>query len=148
MAAVLDDDVSVATLLGGQSVLHVQPQTAGDWISLVREGLPSKSLDAFLEQLDMTRSQLAQALGIPERTLARRKREGQLSSEESAKLIRLARVIQRAIEVFEDADAALAWMMIPNAALSGETPFSLMDTEFGAEDVLATLGRIEHGVFA
>jgi uncharacterized protein (DUF2384 family) len=32
--------------------------------------------------------------------------------------------------------------------LSGATPLSLLDTDIGAESVLDTLGRIEHGVFA
>jgi hypothetical protein len=34
------------------------------------------------------------------------------------------------------------------SALSGATPLSLLDTDIGAENVLDTLGRIEHGVFA
>jgi putative toxin-antitoxin system antitoxin component (TIGR02293 family) len=87
-------------------------------------------------------------LGIPERTLARRKKEGVLNSEESAKLVRLARVVERAKDVFEDFEASLNWLKSPNAALSGATPLSLLDTDIGAESVLDTLGRIEHGVFA
>ena len=50
--------------------------------------------------------------------------------------------------VFEDAQAALNWMQSPNASLGGVTPLSLLDTEIGADSVLDTLGRIEHGVFA
>ena len=60
---------------------------------------------------------------------------------------RLARVVDRAKETFEDADAALDWLMSPNGALSGATPFSLLDTDVGVESVMDTLGRIEHGVF-
>lgn len=71
-----------------------------------------------------------------------------LNSEESAKLVRLARVVERAAEVFEDFDAALDWLKSPNAAASGATPLSLLDTDIGAESVMDTLGRIEHGVFA
>jgi len=48
----------------------------------------------------------------------------------------------------EDLDAALDWLKSPNAALAGTTPLSLLDTDIGAESVLDTLGRIEHGVFA
>src|SRR5450756_2329823 len=80
--------------------------------------------------------------------VARRKREGMLTSEESAKLLRLARVVGRAHEVFEDLNAALNWLKSPNAALAGAAPLSLLDTDIGAESVLDTLGRIEHGVFA
>lgn len=70
-----------------------------------------------------------------------------LSSDESARMLRLVRVIERANEVFESANAALDWLKTPNAALRGKTPLSLLDTEIGAENVLDTLGRIEHGVF-
>jgi putative toxin-antitoxin system antitoxin component (TIGR02293 family) len=92
--------------------------------------------------------ELAAALAIPDRTLARRKREGRFNSEETAKLVRLARVIARAEETFEDLDAARDWLKSANAALAGATPLSLLDTDIGAESVLDTLGRIEHGVFA
>jgi len=91
---------------------------------------------------------LAACLCIPERTLARRKREGRLTTEESAKLVRLARVIERAEEVFEGLDTGLDWLKSPNASLGGDTPLSLIDTDIGAESVMDTLGRIEHGVFA
>jgi len=96
----------------------------------------------------VTKTELAVALGIPERTLARRKKEGLLTSDESAKLIRLARVVERAEEVFEDMPATIDWLKSPNTALAGETPLSLLDTDIGAESVLDTLGRIAHGVFA
>ena len=62
--------------------------------------------------------------------------------------MRLARVVERAEEVFEDLDAALDWLKSPNAALAGATPLSLIDTDIGAQSVTDTLGRIEHGVFA
>ena len=88
------------------------------------------------------------ALDISERTLTRRKKEGALNSEESAKLVRLARVVVRAEETFEDFDTAVDWLKSPNAALSGALPLSLLDTDIGAESVIDSLGRIEHGVFA
>ena len=45
-------------------------------------------------------------------------------------------------------DVALDWMKSGNAALSGATPLSMLDTDIGTESVMDTLGRIEHGVFA
>ena len=140
--------VSVESLLGGKQVLPIHPRTALQWITVIRQGIPSAASESLAKTLRMTQSELAASLGIPERTLARRKKEGMFNSEESAKLVRLARVVERAGEVFEDLDAALDWLKSPNAALSGVTPLSLLDTDIGAETVLDTLGRIEHGVFA
>ncbi|MSQ72205.1 MAG: DUF2384 domain-containing protein [Betaproteobacteria bacterium] len=139
--------LSLEALLGGRKVLQAKQRTALDWVLVIRHGLSSGAVDSLARTLRVTQSELAAALGIPERTLARRKKAGVLTSEESAKLVRLARVVARATETFEDLDTARDWLKSPNAALSGATPFSLLDTDIGAEGVMDTLGRIEHGVF-
>ncbi|MBV2261953.1 MAG: DUF2384 domain-containing protein [Thauera sp.] len=142
------NSLAALSLLGGENVLHARPRVLMDWIPLLRRGLPAASIDAAIRLTRIAQSDLARALAIPERTLVRRKREGTLSPEESAKLVRFARVVERAETVFADADTALDWLQSPNAALGGATPLSLLDTEIGADSVLDTLGRIEHGVFA
>jgi len=139
---------SVQNVLGGKGVLGVRPRSSLDWVGMIREGIPAGAVESILSVVHLSQSELAQALGIPERTLARRKREGVLNSEESSKLLRLARVVSRASEVFDDPAAAVDWLKSPNAALRGNAPLSLLDTDIGAENVLDTLGRIEHGVFA
>lgn len=139
---------SVENVLGGKGVLGVRPQSSLDWIRMIRGGIPAAAVEPILDAVRLSQAELGQALGIPERTLARRKREGVLNSEESSKLLRLARVISRASEVFDDSAAAVDWLKSPNAALRGNAPLSLLDTDIGAESVLDTLGRIEHGVFA
>ena len=140
--------ISVDNLLGGKRVLRVTPQSPLDWVSVIRRGISSSAVDSLTKFTRLSQTELSRALGIPERTLARRKREGKLNSEESAKLVRLARVIERAEEVFEDFDMAIDWLKSANTALSGSTPLSLLDTDIGGEGVMDTLGRIEHGVFA
>ena len=139
---------SVESVLGGKGVLGVRPQSALDWVGVIRQGIPASAVESILSVVQLSQAELAQAVGIPERTLARRKREGVLNSEESSKLLRLARVVSRASEVFEGPAAAVDWLKSPNAALRGNAPLSLLDTDIGAENVLDTLGRIEHGVFA
>ena len=115
---------------------------------MIRAGIPAAAVESVLSTMHVSQAELAQALGIPQRTLARRKREGILNSEESSKLLRLARVVSRASEVFDDPAAAVDWLKSPNAALRGNAPLSLLDTDIGAESALDALGRIEHGVFA
>lgn len=139
--------LSAANVLGGKPVLHTLPRSALEWISLVRRGISASAIDAAVRMMDMGQAELARALDIPERTLARRKKEGTLSRDESGKLVRLARVVERAAEVFEGGPAALDWLKSPNASLGGASPLSLLDTDLGAVAVLNTLGRIEHGVF-
>ena len=110
----LSPSTSASAVLGGEAVLQACPQGVRDWIPLVRQGLPAACVDAVVRITHITRSELAKALAIPERTLARRKREGTLSPEESVKFVRLARVVERAEAVFEEAPAALAWLQSPN----------------------------------
>jgi putative toxin-antitoxin system antitoxin component (TIGR02293 family) len=142
------DGVTAASVLGGEPVLHARPRSMLDWIALVRRGISAGAVDAAVRVLGIGQAELARALDIPERTLARRKKEGVLNRDESGKLVRLARVVARAVEVFEDEAAALDWLKAPNAALGGASPISLLDTDLGSDAVLDTLGRIEHGVFA
>src|SRR5262245_48945393 len=94
--------LTIDTLLGGKNVLRTKPRTMLDWIAVIRRGIAVTALETLTKTLGLTQSELAGALGISERTLARRKREGILNGEESAKLVRLARVVTRAEEVFEE----------------------------------------------
>ncbi len=139
---------SVSRILGGERVLHARPRSAIDWIALVRKGIPAGAIAAVMQAVKVQQAELSQALDIPERTLIRRKKEGILNQEESGKLLRLARVVERAAEVFEDDQAALDWIKAENASLGKATPMSMLDTDLGAGAVMDTLGRIEQGVFA
>lgn len=139
--------ISTGVLLGGTAVLNQAPHSALEWVNIIRRGMSSHAVDAMLKSIGLSQAELATALAIPERTLARRKREGLLSSEESSKLFRLARVVVRATQTFEDLKTATDWLKSPTPALGGATPLSLVDTDIGAESVLDTLGRIEQGVF-
>jgi putative toxin-antitoxin system antitoxin component (TIGR02293 family) len=138
---------SVASLLGGVSVVKRKSNTTRDWIEIVRQGLPALAIEALARTVQLTQAELGETLAIPERTLLRRKQEGMLNTEESAKLVRVARIMHRAIEVFEDRATALDWLKEPNRALGSVSPLSLLDTDLGAEAVRDTMGRIEHGVF-
>jgi len=61
---------------------------------------------------------------------------------------RLARLVAAADETFGDAQKAISWLGRENRALDGQTPLSLVDTDFGARSVETLLGRIGHGVAA
>jgi putative toxin-antitoxin system antitoxin component (TIGR02293 family) len=71
-----------------------------------------------------------------------------LQPEESDRVLRLALVISDADEVLGSREKAQRWLSKPNRALGGETPESLLATEYGAQLVREELSRIEHGVFA
>lgn len=87
-------------------------------------------------------------VGLPARTLARRKKERRLRADESDRLLRLARVAAVAEDVLGAQDKAGRWLQKPNRALGGIAPLDLLDTDLGAEEVVTVLGRIEHGVYS
>lgn len=117
-------------------------------VGMVRKGLPWEALDSLARATSISQRLIAESLAIPVRTISRRKKEGTLSSEESNKLLRFAKVVARSEEVFGDTEQAVQWLIRENRSLEGKTPLSLLDTDIGSELVLDTLGRLEHGVFS
>ena len=82
--------------------------------------------------------------------MSRREAAGQvLSTEEADKVVRIARVLARAQQVFAgQPDYAAAWMREPKSSLGDRTPMQLLATESGALAVEEQLIGLEHGMFA
>ncbi len=119
-----------------------------DLIAVVRAGLPVSELDALQNILDVPIEKLAPKLGISKATLHRRKTAGRLDPDESDRVVRFARLMGMAVEVFENEGAARAWMSSPQVGLDGETPLEYANTELGAQEVRNLLGRIDHSVYS
>jgi putative toxin-antitoxin system antitoxin component (TIGR02293 family) len=67
---------------------------------------------------------------------------------ESDRLVRYARLFARASEALGGHAGARSWLVEPARAFHGECPLDYADTEIGAREVEALLGRLEHGVFS
>lgn len=117
-------------------------------VETVRAGIPGDAVKKYIELVGLTVRDLSDATRIPERTMARRLKEDRLPPADSESVLRLAGMIFQAEGVFGDRASALAWLRRPNRTLSGQTPWQLLDTTFGAREVEDALVRIEHGVFA
>jgi putative toxin-antitoxin system antitoxin component (TIGR02293 family) len=75
--------------------------------------------------------------------------KAKFSAEQSERLVRIIRVIDRAVELFEgDKDEAQKWLNEPNRALSWKMPAELMASETGAYEVMKLITRLEHGVYS
>ncbi|MFP3938719.1 MAG: antitoxin Xre/MbcA/ParS toxin-binding domain-containing protein [Thermoanaerobaculia bacterium] len=134
--------------LGGPRVLHMESAGLPELGETVREGLPYAALEAVMGRLGLSREQVAEALHLPQRTLARRKKEHRLHPDESDRLFRLARIAAQATEVLGSPERAATWLQRPNRALGGRVPLKLLDTDAGSRQVESVLGRIEHGVYS
>jgi putative toxin-antitoxin system antitoxin component (TIGR02293 family) len=134
------------SLGGGESVLR-EPEAAYI-INRVRDGLPMAEFQSLREMLGLSEERLAALLEMSRATLHRRKKSGHLDRAESDRLVRYARLFSRASEVLGGVSGARSWLAAPARAFHGECPLDYADTEIGAREVEALLGRIEHGVFS
>jgi putative toxin-antitoxin system antitoxin component (TIGR02293 family) len=126
-----------------------RPLPASQLTARVKAGLPPAEFDALRDLLGVTVEYLAEKVGISTATLSRRRRSGQpLDANHSDRLLRFARLLRRATELYDgDEGAARAWLRKPAPALGGETPLDYAQTEAGGREVEALIGRLEHGVY-
>ena len=118
-------------------------------IQQVEQGFSFATLRTFEERSGIAVSELAAIVGIPERTLARRKASGKLTWDESDRLLRVSLVFDKAVDLFEgDVAAAASWLMTGRKALGNRTPLAYLRTEAGAREVEDLIGRLEHGIFS
>lgn len=137
----------VADLLGGRKVLGVVAE-GSDFVQAVRHGLPYASLEVLTRTLGRDVSDVGAVVGIPPRTLARRKHQRLLSPVESDRLYRVAYVAHVAAATLGGLEASRVWLSRSNRALGGVSPLSLLDTDIGSRQVEDLLARLSHGIFS
>lgn len=137
----------VADLLGGRKVLGAISEGA-DFVEAVRHGLPYASLEVLTRTLGREVGDVGAVVGIPPRTLARRKHERLLSPVESDRLYRVAYIAHLAAATLGGLETSRVWLSRPNRAVGGVSPLSLLDTDIGCRQVEDLLARLNHGIFS
>ena len=117
-------------------------------VDRVRHGLEFTEFRALQDLLGLTEERLGGLLRLSRATLHRRKKAGRLDQVESDRLVRYARLANQASAALGGMEYAKSWLASPAVAFSGECPLDFADTEIGAREVEALLGRLEHGVFS
>jgi putative toxin-antitoxin system antitoxin component (TIGR02293 family) len=116
-------------------------------LKAVEKGFPFKTFERLAQNMDISADRLTDIIGIPRRTLARRKIEKRFTDEESERLLRGARVFAKTLRLFDGNRAdAVEWLLTLERDL-GKAPADLIHTETGARDVERIIGALEHGVF-
>jgi putative toxin-antitoxin system antitoxin component (TIGR02293 family) len=142
MAANLEENTMQGTSIG------VRPRDLNDLIGKLKQGLPVGAFYRLRERLDVPEKMLASTVNIAYRTLSRRKKEGRFKTDESERVLRIAKLYEKALDVLEDAELTRQWFKMPAKALGGKTPLEYADTEPGAQEVEDLLVRVEYGVFS
>jgi putative toxin-antitoxin system antitoxin component (TIGR02293 family) len=144
--------VQLATeLLGGRRVLHHQVASEEDAHDLVLRGIPAEAMARlFASVLSLSSDVLLAAIGVSERSFARRKAapKTRLPVNESERLWRFAEVLAHATRVFGSQAEAEKWLGRPAIGLGHRRPIELLRTHPGTRLVSEYLTRIEHGVYA
>jgi putative toxin-antitoxin system antitoxin component (TIGR02293 family) len=131
--------------LGGKKVFKRRIVNVDQLRETVKAGLPYASLEALIGKFGLAREEAAAALHLPQRTIARRKKEQKLQADESDRLLRLARVGAQAVATLGSEEKAVQWLRRPNRELGKRAPLDLIDSDIGTRQVEEVLGRIEHG---
>lgn len=138
----------IAATLGGPRILKTRAPSFTRLQQQLRGGLPYASLETVMARFQIAREDIVVLLHLPLRTLARRKREARLRSDESDRLFRLSRIATLAEEVLGSPARASQWLHRPNRALGHAIPLRHLDTDLGARQVEDLLIRIGHGIFS
>jgi putative toxin-antitoxin system antitoxin component (TIGR02293 family) len=126
--------------------IGVTPKSELDLAEIVENGLPVDNL-ALLKLQGLTFTEVSEIV-IPARTLKHRRARGEnLSHEESDRLVRVARTIALADEIFGDHSKALLWLRTDDDRLGGRRPMSMLQTDAGGRVIESLLWQIDEGVY-
>ena len=115
-------------------------------VSRVEAGVKYRELENLRQELGLPLEKLSQTLGISRATLHRRKLSGRLAPDESDRVLRFERLVDKAAQVFGNRESAREWLNHPQFGLGGAIPLAYARTEAGAREVENILGRIEWGI--
>jgi len=124
-----------------------EPISDVELIGLVRHGLPSEGVALLADKLDISPGELSKYLHVSNKTLQRYKGKP-LDINMSDRLLTLARVYVKCLDIFESEENSVKWLKSPIPALGDARPLDYLDTNAGADMVMSLLGRIEYGVYS
>ena len=120
---------------------------SSELVDAVRSGLPYASFVELRDALGLSTEEFVEILGIPRRTLSKRKSEGTFTPAESNAISRVARVYRSALAFFDEGARTSRWLRTPLPALDGASPLQMLDTDPGADLVLDLLRQLAWGIY-
>jgi putative toxin-antitoxin system antitoxin component (TIGR02293 family) len=115
-----------------------------DLLRSIEGGLAYRAFEQFVHHTGLTEERAAELADISRRILATRRDEGRFSRDESDRLVRAARVVGGAIQLFDgDRATAMAWLISGQPTLGGSVPLELGRTDLGARDVERALAELK-----
>jgi putative toxin-antitoxin system antitoxin component (TIGR02293 family) len=139
----------VLKIFGGRALLGPGAlRSHFDFDRVIHDGLPVSAFRHAVDSLGQPEKTVVEGIGISRTTLGRRKQAGRLGFMDSERAVRLASVIALGKVVLGSTRAVGRWLFKANGALGGEIPLRLLQTDVGARQVEAVLGRALLGGFS
>ena len=115
---------------------------------LASNGITKQSFEHFKKKAQLDYNQISELLSVARNTLINKKTPETFDISISEKLISLAEVYTHGFDVFGKEKSFIKWLNTQNTALGMVTPFSMLQTNYGRQEVHNILGRIEWGVYS
>jgi putative toxin-antitoxin system antitoxin component (TIGR02293 family) len=137
----------VIRVLGGTAVFTRQAApTSAELHRGIKRGLPYRSFESLRERLGLSVAEAANILGLPPRTLARRRKTRRLDGQESDRLHGTVRIVAYAFSVLGNEQAVIIGCADPIEPWAARSSICLTPTSAHGRSKM--FGRIEHGYWA
>ena len=140
--------------ISGNSILNQatkKPEsrmTSFEKISMIKEGISKRDLENLKDKAGLDYNQLSQVLSVARATLINKKGNDKFDTNLSEKIVGVADIYSYGYDVFEDETKFNRWVFRSNRSLGGQSPFDLLDNQYGREEVKNLIGRIDYGVYS
>jgi|SRR5690554_3741960 putative toxin-antitoxin system antitoxin component (TIGR02293 family) len=132
----------------GNAAVPLYDMTSFQKMRIIKRGISKSYLEKLKQTAGLDYDSLASALSVTRATLINKKGEDTFSHQISERIVAFADLYSYGFEVFDDKSNFNDWMFSPNQALGGLVPFSIIDNQYGRDEVRHLLGRIEYGVYS
>lgn len=144
----ISDGINNWVILDNASKKPESRMTSFEKIDIIKEGISKRDLEHLKEKSDLDYNQLSKVLSVARATLINKKGSAKFDMVLSERIVGVADIYSYGYEVFEDENRFNEWIFRPNQAFGGQTPFDLLDNQYGREEVKSLIGRIDYGVYS
>jgi putative toxin-antitoxin system antitoxin component (TIGR02293 family) len=131
------------------SYTAIEAAGLSSFLSYVKSGVKFSSFIKFVGTTPFSLAEWASFLHLSERTMQRYQKEKKsFDTPQSEKILEIAIVYKKGIEVFNNAEQFNYWLSHTSIALGNKTPKSFLDTNRGLQFIKEELHRIEHGIYS
>jgi putative toxin-antitoxin system antitoxin component (TIGR02293 family) len=119
-----------------------------DTLHYIKSGIKKSVLTKTMAAAGFSLEDMASILHTTDRTLRRYTEQTMLNTEQSERLIELAKLYNYGEAVFGNLDNFKIWMDSPIQALNNSIPKSFLDTSLGIQLITNCITRLEYGVYS